>query len=152
MTGSALFDFFIALILLVGAVALFFYAIEGMSPDALFTKIARLAVGLVAVVIFLYAIKAVFFGGGGGVSITPLGVIQFAIGIIVVLLVIYVAKAAISFFLPQFAVPIMYIIGGVALIALLALFAQIFFGGGLSLGSGSGGALNRPLIQQQQQR
>jgi hypothetical protein len=40
MTGSALFEFLIALILLAGAVGLFFYAIEGMSPDALFTKIA----------------------------------------------------------------------------------------------------------------
>jgi hypothetical protein len=149
MTGSALFDFFIALILLCGAVGLFFYAIEGMSPDALFTKIARLAVGLVAVVVFLYAIKGVFFGGGGTVTVTPLGVITFAIGILVVLLVIYVAKAAIAFFLPQFAAPAMYIIGGVALIVLLGLFAQIFFGGGLSFPSGAG---NRPLVQQQQQR
>lgn len=131
MTGSALFDFFIALILLAGAVGLFFYAIEGMSPDALFTKIARLAVGLVAVVVFLYAIKGVFFGGGGTVAISPTGVIQFAVGIIVVLLVLYVSKAAVEFFLPQFAAPIMYIMGGVALIALLLLFAQIFFGGGL---------------------
>jgi len=146
MTGSALFDFFIALILLAGSVVLFFYAIEGMSPDPLFTKIARLAVGLVAVVVFLYAIKGVFFGGGGGVSITPLGVIEFAIGILVVLLVIYVTKAAVAYFLPEFAAPAMYIIGGVALILLLGLFAKIFFGGGLTLEMSG----NRAPISQQQ--
>jgi hypothetical protein len=146
MTGSALFDFFIALILLAGAVGLFFYAIDGMSPDPLFTKIARLAVGLVAVVVFLYAIKGVFFGGGGGVSITPLGVIEFAIGILVVLLVIYVTKAAVAYFLPEFAAPAMYIIGGVALILLLGLFAKIFFGGGLTLEMSG----NRAPISQQQ--
>ena len=148
MTGSALFDFFIALILLCGAVLLFFYAIEGISPDALFTKIARLAVGLVAVVVFLYAIKGVFFGGGGVVSITPMGVVTFAIGIIVALLVIYVAKAAVAFFLPQFAAPAMYVIGGVALVVLLGLFAQIFFGGGLSSFGNFG--VNQPRLNQQQ--
>jgi hypothetical protein len=145
MTGSALFDFFIALILLAGAVTLFFYAIEGMSPNELFTRIARLAIGLVAVVVFLYAIKGVFFGGGGGVSITPFGVVQFAIGIIVVLVVIYVVKWGVSFFLPQFSEPILYVVGAIALIALLALFAQIFFGGGLTFGNVG----SRPAISQQ---
>jgi len=39
MTGKCLLDFFIECVALLGAVYLFFYAIEGISPNALFTKI-----------------------------------------------------------------------------------------------------------------
>lgn len=134
MTGSALFDFLIALVVLVGVVALFFYAIEGISDNATFVKIARLAVGVAAVVAFLFAVKAVFFGGGGaGPSMSASSLLQFAAGVIIVLVVIFICKWFIGWAFPTFLEPAMLIIGGIALVVLLLLAAQVFFGGGLDM-------------------
>lgn len=128
MTGSALFDFLISLVALMGAVGLFMYAIEGLSPNALFTKIARVAVGVAALIALLLAIKGVFFGRGGLV-IPPLGIIYFAIGIIVVLVVMYLVRMAVEAWLPEYAEPILFVVGALALIALLGLAATALFGG-----------------------
>ncbi len=131
MTGSALFDFLIAIVVLGGAVLLFMTAIDGISPNALFTKIAKTAIGIAALVAFLFAIKGVFFGGGGAMIASPLGIIYFAIGIMVVLVVLYLVKLVLGWFCPaQFTEPVLFVIGAVALIALLALAATTLFGGG----------------------
>ena len=142
MTGSALFDFLIALVVLGGAVALFMAAIDGISPNALFTKIAKIAIGIAALVALLVAIKGVFFGGGGAMTVSPLGIIYFAIGIIVVLVVMYLVKRFIVLICPlPWSEPILFVIGAIALIALLGLAASTMFGGGPVLGGG-------PYIQQ----
>ena len=136
MTGSALFDFLIACVVLAGAVYLFFYAIEGMSPNELFTKIARVAVGVAALVAFLFAVKAVLFGGTG-LTVSPVGIIYFAIGIIVVLVVLYVVKLMVGKLLPaEFAEPVLFIVGAICLIALLVLAGNVLFGVGPSLAPG----------------
>lgn len=130
MTGSGLFDFLIVLVVLGGAVLLFMYAIEGISPNPLFTKIAKLAVGVAALVAFLFAVKAVFFGGAGAMALSPVGVIYFAIGILVVLVVLYLVKLIIGKFVPEFAEPILFVVGAIALVVLLSLAASTMFGGG----------------------
>lgn len=139
MTGSALFDFLIALVVLGGAVMLFMYAIDGLSPTPLFTKIAKIAVGVAAVVALLVALKGVFFGGGG-IAISPSGVIYFAIGIIVVLVVMYLAKLIVEYFAAPWSEPILFVIGAIALIALLYLAATALFGGPV-------GTVSRPFLR-----
>jgi hypothetical protein len=131
MTGSALFDFLIAIVVLGGAVLLFMTAIDGISPSALFTKIAKTAVGIAALVAFLFPIKGVFFGGGGsGIATSPLGIIYFAIGLLVVLVVLYLVKLVLGWFCPaEFTEPVLFVVGAIALIALLALAATTLFGG-----------------------
>lgn len=141
MTGVALFNFLIVLVALFGAVILFFYAIEGISPDALFTKIARFAIGIAAVIVFLFAVRSVLFGGGTGISITPMGIFEFAIGIIVTLIVLKLVKLAVDYWIPQFAVIVMYVVGGIALIALMYLAEQALLGGGLTGSLREGGGL-----------
>lgn len=137
MTGSALFDFLIECVALAGACYLFFYAIEGISPNALFTKIAKLAVGIAATIMFLFACKAVLFGGGGP-TISPVGVLLFAIGIIVVLVVLYVIKIIVGKIAPsELQEPILFVLGAICLIALLYLAANVMFGFGPPIGGRS---------------
>ena len=145
MTGSALFDFLIAIVVLVGAVTLFMIAIDGISRNALLTKIAKFAVGIAALVAFLFAVKGVLFGGGGAVAVSPTGIIYFAIGIIVVLVVMYLANLLLPYIAPAAWVePILFVIAALVLIALLGLAASTLFGGGLVL---SGATPSRPFLR-----
>lgn len=138
MTGSALMDFLIAVVGLCLIVGLIFLALDRIAPDDGFKKIARWAVGGAALIMFLLAIKGVLFGGGGGIGVSPLGLISFAIGMIVLLVVLYIIYMAVDFLAPaEFVVPIKYVIGALAIIAMLYLAEQVLTGGAL-LGAGGG--------------
>ncbi len=132
MTGSALFDFMLSSIGLCIIVYLFFLAIDFISPDEKFRLIARVAIGGVSLLIFLVAVKSVLFGGGGGIAVTPTGVIEFAIGVIVVLVVIYIINMVVDFLAPgNFSVAIKFVVGALALIAILVVAERALFGGGI---------------------
>ena len=131
MTGSALMDFLIAVVGLCIIVYLIFLALDFIAPDARFKMIGRYAVGGVALLVFLVAIKGVLFGGGGAIAITPVGIITFAIGLIVTMVVLYIIYMVIDRLAPaDLAVPVKYVIGAIALIAILFLAQQVLFGGG----------------------
>lgn len=133
MTGSLLMDFLIAVVGLCLVVALFFLAIDKIAQDEFFKKVARYAIGGIALIVFLLAIKGVLFGGGGAMMVTPVGILQFAIGLLVVMVVLYLIYLVIDYLAPEgFAAPIKYVIGAIALIALLVLAGQVLFGGGIS--------------------
>jgi hypothetical protein len=139
MTGSGLMDFLIALVVLGGIAVLFFLVIDAIAPDATLAKIGRIAVGLTILVIFLLMVKGVLFGGGGAAPVNASGLITFAIGAIVVIVVLYLIKMALGWFggeagLGQFTNAILYVICAIALIALLILAANTFLGGTGSLG------------------
>ena len=129
MTGSALIDFLIGVVVLCAIVYLLFLALPRISPDETFTQIAKVVIGVLALIVLLFAVKAVLFGGGGALSLSLPGLVSFAIGLIVVLIVIFLAYMAIDFFIPQFAVPAKYVVGGICLIALLYLVGQVLMGG-----------------------
>jgi hypothetical protein len=133
-------DFLIAVVGLCIIVYLIFLALDFIAPDERFKLIARYAVGGTALLVFLVAIKGVLFGGGGaGMAITPLSVIEFAIGLIVVMVVLYIIYLAIDFLAPgNLAIPIKYVIGAIALIAILIVAEKALFGGGLGFISSSG--------------
>jgi hypothetical protein len=135
MTGSALMDFLIAVVGLCIIVYLIFLALDFIAPDERFKMIGRYAVGGVALLVFLVAVKGVFFGGGGAIAITPAGIIAFAIGLIVTMVVLYIIYMAIDRLAPaDLAVPVKYVIGAVALVAILFLAQQVLFGGGAGIG------------------
>jgi hypothetical protein len=139
MTGSALMDFLIAVVGLCVIVYLIFLALDFIAPDPRFRLIARYAVGGTALLVFLVAVKGVLFGGGGAMAITPLAVIEFAIGLIVVMVVLYIIYMVIDLLAPgNLALPIKYVIGAIALIAILIVAEKALFGGGLGFISGSG--------------
>jgi hypothetical protein len=133
-------DFLIAVVGLCIIVYLIFLALDFIAPDERFKLIARYAVGGTALLVFLVAIKGVLFGGGGaGMAITPLSVIEFAIGLIVVMVVLYIIYLAIDFLAPgNLAIPIKYVIGAIALIAILIVAEKALFGGGLGFISSAG--------------
>lgn len=131
MTGSALIDFFIGIIILAGVLALFFLTIDKIAPDPWTNRIGRIVVGVIALVALLVAIKTVFFGGGGlSVRLDGLALVYFGIGLLVLIAVVYVLQLLVSWigFMPE---PINYLIGIVGLIVLLALAGGVLFGGNL---------------------
>lgn len=128
MTGSALFDFFIACIALVVIVFLIMLAIDRMSPDDTFKKIARVAVGATALIVFLLAVKGVFFGGGGALTTGPGQILEFAIGMIVILVVWYLANIIVEYF-QVFVNEVKYILGAIAIIAMLVIAQRALMGG-----------------------
>lgn len=131
--GSGVVILLASIIILCGVVALFFVAIPGMSPDPVFTQIARIAVGVAAFVVFLFAVAgALGFGGGGLPRVDPGGILLFAGGLILVLVVIKVVKMAAAAFLPAPIADItIYVVGALALAALLFMAYSVLFGGGL---------------------
>ncbi len=149
MTGSGLFDFLIAIVELIIVGAIIFAGLDFVVTDERFKKIARLAIGGVLVIAFLFAIKAVLFGGGGAFAISPVGILYFAIGVIVLLVVWYLINMVLDmmagFFPPlgQFLVAIKFVVSAIMLIVLLLLAADLMFGAGIMLQSG-GGRLQLP--------
>ena len=142
--GSALIDFLITLIGLVFIGAIIFMAIDFISTDDRFKKIGKFAVGGILVILFLLAIKGVLFGGGAAAILSPLGMVYFAISVIVILVVWFIINWFLGwvggFFPPigQFMQVIKFVVGAVVLIAILVAAADLLLGGGTILGSGLG--------------
>ena len=133
MTGSGLIDFIITLLVIIGVGALFFIAIDRGAPDPTMNKVGKIAVGVVLGVVVLVAIKGVLFGGGGAAA-TGTGIIGFAIGIIVLFVILFLPDKVLAFAtgagFPGWIVEIVrYVVFAVALIALLILCDRTFFGG-----------------------
>jgi hypothetical protein len=129
-------DFLIAVVGLCIIVYLIFLALDFIAPDERFKLMARYAVGGAALLVFLVAIKGVLFGGGagGGMSVSAIGIIEFAIGMIVVMVVLYIIYMVVDRLAPaELAVPVKYIIGAIALIAILILAERVLFGGGIGM-------------------
>ena len=132
MTGSALFDFVITLIVLFATGAMFFIVIDKAAPDATMNRVAKIAVGTVFAVIILFAIKGLLFGGAA-IALSAGGIIKFAIGIIIILVVLYLLDMAMgliaTFIGAALANVIKVIVFAIILIALLVLVDQTLMGG-----------------------
>jgi hypothetical protein len=132
---SGVFNFFIILVELCVIGALIFAAIDFIATDERFKKIAKIAVGGVLVVLFLFAVKAVFSGGEGGMNLTPLGFLYFAVGVILTLLVWYVIDAILGYIAASWApflAPalgiIRFVLAGLMLVVILLIAANVLFG------------------------
>ena len=137
MTGSALMDFVIVCVGLLIIVYMVFLALKKSAPDPLFEQVGQYAVGGAALLAFLRAVKAVLFdGGAGGIAITPYNIIAFAIGLIVIMVVVTLVNIVVDKLAPApIVVTVKYIIGAIALIALLYLAQQALFAGGFTAGT-----------------
>jgi hypothetical protein len=135
MTGSGLMDFLISMILLIATGFIFFLVIDRLAPDPILNKIGKVAVGVVLLIVFLLAIKAVLFGGAAGGHLAPQGFIWFCIGVIVILVVMFIIGAVLDWIAGSMGIgaPIVtivkYVIFAVALIALLVIADQTLMGG-----------------------
>ncbi len=156
MSGlSGLFTFLVTFVGLVIIVGLIFLAIAIVEAPEGFKKIARLAVGGVAVLVLLLAVGAALgVGGGGSVAIDPRSVIEFAIGIIILLVILYIIYRVVDYaftnWLPgnNFSAEVKYVISAIAIVIILILAGKAIFGGGLGIipGNFMGGQQHRSLL------
>jgi hypothetical protein len=129
---GGLFNFLVTLIVLCAAGAMFFIVVDKAAPDATMNRVAKIAVGTVFAVVIILAIKDLLFGGGVA-ALSVGGIISFAIGIIVILVVLYLLDMLISFIATLIGAPlanvVKVIVFAIILIALLVLVDKTLMGG-----------------------
>jgi len=132
MSGSGLVQFVVNIIALLAAGGIFFIAIDKVAPDAFFAKIAKIAIGALLLIALVLVIAAVF-GLAGGVTMSPLGVVWFAVAVIVAVVVLYIVNLVLDWVASNmgggpWVTPVKYVLGAIVLIALLLAAANTLFG------------------------
>jgi len=136
--AGAFINFLIAVVGLAIIVGMIFLALDRIAKDAFLKQIGKIAVGGCAVLILLIDLRATFLGGGTAGVISPSALIEFAIGVIVLIAAFYLIDMAVAAWLPQWAAVINYILSVLMLVLLLVLAEQALFGGGLGFIPNSG--------------
>lgn len=132
MSGSGLVQFLVNIIALLAAGGIFFISIDKIAPDPFFAKIGKIAIGALLLIAFIVTIAAVF-GLAGGVTVSPVGIVWFAVAVIVAVVVLYVFNLIVDWIaanmgLGPIAGVIKYVVGAIVLIALLVAAANLLFG------------------------
>lgn len=130
---AGLIGFIVNLIALLAAGAIFFISIDKVAPDAFFAKVAKIAVGALLLIALVVTVAGVFGLAGGGVTIAPLGIIYFAIAVIIAVAVLYIINMVIDWIGAQmgagpWVTPVKYILGVIVLVGLLVAAADLLFG------------------------
>lgn len=132
MSGSGLVQFVVNIIAILAAGGIFFISIDRVAPDAFFAKIAKIAIGALLLIALVVTVAAVF-GVAGGVSVSPLGIVYFAVAVIVAIVILYLINLVIDWIGGQmgageWTVPVKYVLGAIVLIGLLIAAANMLFG------------------------
>ena len=132
MSGSGLVQFLVNLIALLAAGGIFFISIDRVAPDEFFARIAKIAIGALLLIAFVVTIAAVF-GLAGGIAVSPIGVVWFAIAVIVAVAILYVINLVLDWISANmgagpWVTPVKYILGVIVLIGLLVAAANLLFG------------------------
>jgi hypothetical protein len=111
---------------------IFFISIDKVAPDPFFARVAKIAIGALLLIALIVTIAAVF-GLAGGVTVSPLGVVWFAVAVIVAVVVLYVINLIVDWIVSNMggaplAPIIKYVLGAIVLIALLVAAANLLFG------------------------
>jgi len=133
MSGSGLVRFVVDIIAILAAGGIFFVSIDRVAPDGFFAKIAKIAIGALLLIALVVAVAAVF-GLAGGVSVSPLGVVWFAVAVIVAVVVLYLINLVIDWIGREmgggpWVIPVKYVLGAVVLIGLLVAAANFLLSG-----------------------
>jgi hypothetical protein len=133
MSGSGLVQFLVNIIAILAAGGIFFVSIDKVAPDEFFAKIAKIAIGAMLLIALIITVAAVFGLVGGGIGITPLGIVWFAVAVIVAVVILYIINLVIDWIGGQmgagpWVVPIKYVLGAIVLIGLLIAAANLLFG------------------------
>jgi hypothetical protein len=135
MSGSGLVQFLINIVAILGAGGIFFASIDKVAPDEFFGRIAKIAIGALLIIALIVAVAAIF-GFATGVTVSPIGVVWFAVAVIVAVVVLYIINLVIEWIgrqtvregSPAWVVPVKYILGAIVLIGLLVAAADLLFG------------------------
>ncbi len=144
MNGSGLLGFLISIVVLFGVGAIFFKTVDGIAKNALLATIAKIAIGCLILIVFILAVASVLGFSGPGVSVGPWGIIVFAVGVLVLLVVMYIIDLVLNWLAPQMglAAPVVeavrFIVSVIAVIALLLVAGDALLGGSAMLSLGHG--------------
>jgi hypothetical protein len=132
MSGSGLVQFIVNIIAILAAGGIFFLSIDKVAPDPFFAKIAKIAIGALLLIALVVTVAAVF-GLAGGVTISPLGIIWFAVAVIVAVVILYIINLVIDWIAANmgggvWVTPVKYVLGTIVLIGLLIAAANLLFG------------------------
>jgi hypothetical protein len=132
MSGSGLVQFVVNIIALLAAGAIFFVSIDKVAPDAFFAKIAKIAIGALLLIALVITIAAVF-GLASGVTVSPLGVVWFAVAVIVAVVILFIINLIVDWIGSQMGggpwiEVVKYVLGAIVLIGLLVAAANLLFG------------------------
>jgi hypothetical protein len=136
MSGSGLVQFLVNVIALLAAGGIFFLSIDKVAPDEFFAKIAKIAIGALLLIALIVTIAAVFGLAGAGATVSPLGIVYFAVVVIVAIVVLYIINLIVDWIAANMGIGplagiIKYILGAIVLIALLFAAANLLFGVGV---------------------
>jgi hypothetical protein len=129
---SGLVQFVVNIIALLAAGGIFFVSIDRVAPDAFFAQIAKIAIGALLLIALVVTVAAVF-GLAGGVAVSPLGVVWFAVAVIIAVVVLYIINLVIDWVGAQmggasWVGAVKYVLGAIVLIGLLIAAADLLFG------------------------
>lgn len=130
MSLAGLWSFIVTCVGLAIIVGLIFLIIEMLQVDAGFKKIARFVVGGAALLMFLIAVGAVLGIGGSplALKVTPTSIIEFGIGALILLLVLWIIYKVVDRF-GFWPTEIKFLISTIALIIVLVLAEKALTGG-----------------------
>jgi hypothetical protein len=133
--AAAFFNFIIALVGLAIIVAMIFLALDRIARDGFLRQISKIAIGGCAVLILLIDVRGIFFGGGGAGTISPSALIEFAIGVIILIAVFFLLDWALTLwtYVTPWIEIINYVLSVLMIILILVLAEQALFGGGLGI-------------------
>jgi hypothetical protein len=134
---SGLVQFVVNIIAILAAGGIFFVSIDRVAPDPFFAKIAKIAIGALLLIALVVTVAAVF-GLAGGVTVSPLGIVWFAIAVIIAIVVLYILNLVIDWIGGQMGggaiiVSIKYVLGAIVLVGLLIAAADLLFGQRIAL-------------------
>jgi hypothetical protein len=132
VSGSGLVQFLINIIALLAAGAIFFVSIDKVAPDPFFAKVSKIAIGALLLIALVVTIAAVF-GLAGGVTVSPAGIVWFAVAVIVAVVILFIVNLIVDWIAGQmgggpWSVPVKYVLGAIVLIGLLVAAANLLFG------------------------
>jgi hypothetical protein len=136
---NGLLGFIISIIVLFAIGAIFFLTIDQVAKNAFLAKIAKIVIGCLILIAFVLAIAGVLGFGGGGLSASPQSIITFAVGVLVLIVVLYLVDIFLNWLGANMGLgaPVVEAIRFV--IAVVAIVALILIGGSALLGGGTGG-------------
>src|SRR6202451_802989 len=135
MNGSSLLGFIITSIVLFAVGAIFFLTIDTVAKNPFLAKIAKIVIGCLILIAFVLAIAGVL-GFGGGVSASPESIVIFAVGVLVLIVVLYLVELFLGWLAANMGIgqpivdAIRFVITVVALIALILVAGSALIGGG----------------------
>src|SRR5215831_5485655 len=132
MSGSGLVTFLVNIIAILAAGGIFFVSIDRVAPDVFFAKVAKIAIGALLLIALVVTVAAVF-GLAGGITVSPFGIVWFAVAVIVAVVVLYIINLVLDWVAQNMGggpwlVPVKYVLGAIVLIGLLIAAADMLFG------------------------